>query len=314
MHTTSHFSLFEETTMNFSLEQLLAFVTVYEQKAFSKAAVKLDKHRTTIGQVINNLEDQLAITLFERIGRTVEPTEDAVLLYNYAKQAIEQSKTFDQVAMSLAFGELNSITIGYCSFIPQQVISEIRKQLLIDSPSLKVNFLVRTKNDIKVGIQDGSIHFGIVNVYESKVLNSIDHTFLCNMSFAAFTNKDADLATLNSEATLAKMKTSRQFILKSMLDDDMSKKIIVSSNYEVVDQLTLIIKMVEEGLGWSIFPLLINSMEYTAHDLIPIEIEQIQDALQVPISLWNPHSKQIMPAKKSITSAIANYINTVRSK
>ncbi|WP_076536218.1 LysR family transcriptional regulator [Shewanella sp. UCD-KL21] len=300
--------------MNFSLEQLLAFVTVYEQKAFSKAAVKLDKHRTTIGQVINNLEDQLAITLFERIGRTVEPTEDADLLYSYAKQAIEQSKTFDRVAMSLAFGELESITIGYCSFIPQQVISEIRKQLLLDCPSIRVNFLVRTKNDIKVGIQDGSIHFGIVNVYESKVLNSIDHTFLCNMSFAAFTNQDSGLVTRNSEATLAEMKTSRQFVLKSMLDDDMSKKIIFSSNYEVVDQLTLIIKMVQEGLGWSILPLLVRSMDYNANNLVPIEVQQIQDALQVPISLWNPHSKQVMTAKKSITSAIINYVDRVRMK
>ncbi|MDF4720774.1 LysR family transcriptional regulator, partial [Vibrio parahaemolyticus] len=44
--------------MNFSFEQLLAFVTVYEQLSFSKAAVKLNKHRTTIGQVITNLEDQ----------------------------------------------------------------------------------------------------------------------------------------------------------------------------------------------------------------------------------------------------------------
>lgn len=36
--------------MNFSFEQLLAFVTVYEQLSFSKAAIKLNKHRTTIGR------------------------------------------------------------------------------------------------------------------------------------------------------------------------------------------------------------------------------------------------------------------------
>ncbi|MDF5104132.1 LysR family transcriptional regulator, partial [Vibrio parahaemolyticus] len=52
--------------MNFSFEQLLAFVTGYEQRSFSKAAVKLNNHRTTIGQVITNLEDQLAVNLFER--------------------------------------------------------------------------------------------------------------------------------------------------------------------------------------------------------------------------------------------------------
>lgn len=72
--------------MTFNFEQLLAFVTVYEELSFSKAAVKLNKHRTTTGQVISNLEDQLAITLFDRVGRSVEPTEDGHLLYHYAKK------------------------------------------------------------------------------------------------------------------------------------------------------------------------------------------------------------------------------------
>ena len=83
--------------MNFSIEQLLAFVTVYDQLSFSKAAVKLNKHRTTIGQVITNLEDQLAVSLFERVGRSVKPTEDGHHLYHYAKQTIEQARTFDKV-------------------------------------------------------------------------------------------------------------------------------------------------------------------------------------------------------------------------
>ncbi|WP_144207046.1 LysR family transcriptional regulator [Shewanella donghaensis] len=300
--------------MNFSLEQLLAFVTVYEQKAFSKAAVKLDKHRTTIGQVITNLEDQLAIKLFERIGRSVEPTEDAVLLYHYAKQAIEQSRTFDRVAMSLAYGGLESVSIGYCSFVPQQLMTLIRHQLLIDLPDMRVNFLVKSKSEIKAGIQDGTIHFGIVNVHESKVINSIDYTFLGNMNFVAYTAADSELAKLKSDETFIKMKSSRQFVLKSMLDDDMAKKVILSSEYEVVDQLSLIIRMVREGLGWSLLPKSINEIEEHPDVLFKIDIEQLKDAINIPIALWNPHSKQVMPVKKIISSMITDYVDEVRQR
>ncbi|MEZ9791607.1 LysR family transcriptional regulator, partial [Vibrio splendidus] len=169
--------------MNFSLEQLNTFVAVYEQEAFSKAAIKLNKHRTTVAQVITSLEDQLAITLFDRLSRSVEPTEDAVLLYHYAKQILEQAKTLDRFALSLSFGGLESVTIAYASFLPHHVVSKIRRQLDEDFPSMRVNFLVRTKPEIKTGIEDGSIHFGIVNIYESKVINSIDFTFLGNMPF-----------------------------------------------------------------------------------------------------------------------------------
>ncbi len=66
--------------MNFSLEQLATFVAVYEQKSLSKAAVKLNKHRSTIGQVVTNLEDTLQVTLFVKVGRSVEPTAEATTL------------------------------------------------------------------------------------------------------------------------------------------------------------------------------------------------------------------------------------------
>ena len=164
--------------MNFSLEQLRAFVAVYDLRSFSKAAVKLDKHRTTIGQVITNLEDQLAVELFERIGRSVEPTEDGVLLYHYAKQTVQQAMTFDKVALSLSFGDLESITIAYGSFIPHWVLSEIRLSLNNEFPNMKVNFIIRTKPEIKQGIEDGTIHFAFVNIYRSKIINSIDASYL----------------------------------------------------------------------------------------------------------------------------------------
>ncbi|GIU44121.1 LysR family transcriptional regulator [Shewanella colwelliana] len=299
--------------MNFSLEQLLAFVTVYELKAFSKAAVKLDKHRTTIGQVITNLEDQLAITLFERIGRTVEPTQDAVLLYHYAKQAIEQTRTFDRMALSLSYGGLESVTIAYSSFIPQQVLTAIRKTLINDFPSMGVNLLVRSKAEIKQGIQDGSIHFGLVNVFESKVINSIDSMLMRSMAFVPFTGESSKLAQLPPNETYTAMKSTRQFVLKSMLDDDMASRVILSSHYEVVDQQTLIIRMVQEGLGWALLPRTISQSEYFSDHMVEIEAEQIKEAIHVPVSLWSQHSKQVAIVKQTISKCITDYLNAVDS-
>ncbi|UGA56425.1 LysR family transcriptional regulator [Vibrio sp. VB16] len=295
--------------MNFSLEQLTTFVAVYEQQAFSKAAIKLNKHRTTVGQVITNLEDQLAITLFERLSRTVEPTEDAVLLYHYAKQTLEQAKTFDRFALSLSYGGLESVTIAYASFLPHHVVSKIRRQLYEDFPSMRVNFLVRTKPEIKAGIEDGSIHFGIVNIYESKVINSIDFTFLGNMPFVPFAHIGSDLSSLAPNETLSLMKSSRQFVLKSLVDDKMTEKVILSSQHEYVDQLAVIIKLIQEDFGWALLPKSITESEYVTDNLVAIKCDQIKQEIMVPISLWCPHSKQISQVKQSILKVADYYIN-----
>lgn len=249
--------------MNFSLEQLLAFVTVYEHLSFSKAAVKLNKHRTTIGQVITNLEDQLAVTLFERIGRSVEPTEDGHLLYHYAKQAIEQTRVFDKIALSLSYGGLERVVIAYPSFIPHQALYLIRQQLAQDFPTMRVEFLVRDRDEIKQGIVDGTIHFGLVNIHDSTAIHSFDSTFLGHVEFLPYVQTNGRLAKMNKASVLSELQIERQFMLKSLVDEGLGDKFVFSANNEQVDQLALVIKMIKEGLGWAWLPKALSESQFT---------------------------------------------------
>ncbi|CAK2645117.1 DNA-binding transcriptional LysR family regulator [Vibrio crassostreae] len=294
--------------MNFSIEQLLAFVTVYDQLSFSKAAVKLNKHRTTIGQVITNLEDQLAVNLFDRVGRSVEPTEDGHLLYHYAKQTIEQARTFDKVALSLSYGGLENITIAYSSVLPQRVLVDIRKQLKRDFPMMRVNFLVRNKKAIKQGIQSGEYHFGLVNVHDSRAMHSLDATFLGHLEFYPFVKKNGEFSNLDKEDVLVALKNSKQFVLKSLVEEGMSEKIVVSSDHEEIDQLALIIKLVEEGLGWALLPRsFFSDPEFSQHEIEPIQTAQMFEGFKFGFALWSPHSKQVSDIRGSLTSVIAEY-------
>jgi len=293
--------------MNFSLEQLLAFVSVYEQLSFSKAAVKLNKHRTTVGQVITNLEDQLAVTLFERIGRTVEPTEDGHLLYHYAKQAIEQARVFDKVALSLSYGELERIVIAYPSFVPHPALYLIRKQLAQDFPTLRVEFLIRDRATIKQGIVDGSIHFGLVNIHESTAIHSMDTVFLGHMEFLPYVQANGELASMNSETVAISLKTERQFILKSLVDEGLGEKFLLSANNEQIDQLSLIINMVKEGLGWAWLPKVLSEPEYALDGVVPVNTDMLFEGLKLPISLWCLHSKNVKKARQSILKALESY-------
>ncbi|PMG73503.1 LysR family transcriptional regulator [Shewanella sp. 10N.286.51.B7] len=293
--------------MNFSLEQLRAFVAVYEQRSFSKAAVKLDKHRTTIGQVITNLEDQVAVELFNRVGRSVEATEDGELLYRYAKTTVQQALTFDKVALSLSFGGLESITIAYGSFMSPGLLTDIRLKLLEEFPNMKVHYVVRTKPEIKKGIEDGSIHLAIVNVYNSKVVNSIDFTFLKNLDFYLYTGKDHPLATAPKNKTMSMMKSSKQLVLKAMLDDDMAQKVILSSDHEIIDQMTLILKLLEANVGWALLPSLVTISPSYQEKVVTFKSEQLLDHVSVPIALWAPYSKQIAPIKEIVSNIFAEY-------
>ncbi|MCL1065784.1 LysR family transcriptional regulator [Shewanella olleyana] len=298
--------------MNFSLEQLQAFVTVFEEKSMSKAAIKLNKHRTTVGQVIANLEDQVAVVLFDRGARIVEPTQEGLLLYHYAKQAIEQVRTFDKVAFSLSYGELDTITIAYSSFIPHGALSLIREHLNEDFPNMRITFLVRTQQEIRSGIEDESIHFGIVNISNSNAISNLDYALLGNMPFTPYASKDSELASLPDEEIYPMLKSSRQIILKSFMDENMSQSIILSPRYDVVDQLSLAIKLVQKNQGWTLLPKNNEESGYITEHLTELNCPITRNGISVPIALWNLKTKPILEIKKSIKTAINSYINLIK--
>lgn len=298
-------------TMNFSIEQLNSFVAVYEQGSFSKAAVQLDKHRTTIGQVINNLEDELAVELFQRIGRTAKPTADAKLLYSYAKLVVEQARSFDKVALSLSFGELESINIAYNSFIPPSAIRAIRVRLLELHPTMKVNFTVKSRKEIRDGILADEIQFGLINADDRRMISSIQSTLLSNLTFSIYAAKDSDIAKAPKSERWGLLKTTKQLIIKSLLDDKMGEKIIISADHECVDQLTVAMELVQHNVGWATLPRAVTYTDFDDHGLVEIETDAVRENFRIPVAICSPHSKQLRTLHSEIASALVSYVERV---
>ena len=66
------------------IEQLKAFITVYDTRSFSSAAKQLIKSQSAITQLIHGLENELTAPLFLRHKRPIEPTAAGKAFYPYA--------------------------------------------------------------------------------------------------------------------------------------------------------------------------------------------------------------------------------------
>lgn len=67
--------------MNINQEQLMIFKTVMETGSFSAASRQLGKVPSAVSMSIANLEIDLNLKLFKRVGREPIPTSQAQLLY-----------------------------------------------------------------------------------------------------------------------------------------------------------------------------------------------------------------------------------------
>lgn len=78
------------------LRNLYTFVQVAESKSFTRAAEKLEYSQPTVSFQIKQLEDELGIPLFERIGHTVSLTEEGREVLKYAQNICNLSKEMEQ--------------------------------------------------------------------------------------------------------------------------------------------------------------------------------------------------------------------------
>lgn len=89
------------------LSQLETFLTVAEEKSFSRAALRLHRTQPAVSQVIRKLEASLGETLFDRAARDGSLTAAGVLLRDYALRLIALRRE-----ATSALGELKSLERG----------------------------------------------------------------------------------------------------------------------------------------------------------------------------------------------------------
>jgi len=103
------------------IDQLRTFLAVEKTLSFTQAADLVAKTQSAVSMQIKKLEETIGKRLFNRMGRSIELTEDGVKLVGYAREIIEMSNkamaAFDDNALE---GQVRlGITDDYCErFLP----------------------------------------------------------------------------------------------------------------------------------------------------------------------------------------------------
>ncbi len=95
------------------LRHLRYFVTVAEQKSFTRAAEKLGIQQPPLSQQIRSLETELGVLLLERLPRGVELTAAGAAYLREARDVLERVAGANELARATAAGLEGSITVGF---------------------------------------------------------------------------------------------------------------------------------------------------------------------------------------------------------
>ena len=133
--------------MNVNQDQLNIFKTVIETGSFSAAARKLGKVPSAVSMSIANLEIDLNLSLFTRIGREPVPTPQALTLYEKTDQLLIEMNQWKQQAFALSSGLESSLNIVVVSELLHTDWTDYIALIEKEFPQLQINIFSAPQED-----------------------------------------------------------------------------------------------------------------------------------------------------------------------
>jgi DNA-binding transcriptional LysR family regulator len=146
------------------LRHLRYFITVAEELHFSRAAKRLNMTQPPLSQQIRQLEEELEVQLFRRLGRNVELTDAGRVFLDEAQQTLAQAEQAIQNARRAARGEIGGLNVGLVVSAAYQVVPSILHHYGERYPNIKVVLHELTTPEQTQALHDAKIDVGFLRL------------------------------------------------------------------------------------------------------------------------------------------------------
>lgn len=238
--------------MNINQEQLLMFQTVMETGSFSAAARKLGKVPSAISMSIANLEIDLNLNLFDRIGREPIPTDAAKVLYEKTQLLLIEMNQWKQHAHALSNGLESTLNIVVVSELLHTNWTDYITLLEQNFPSLAINIVSAPQEDALQMLLDQSAQLALM--FEREQLDSREQFVeLKREALIPVISINHPIAQLN-KVSFEQMVQTRQIVVASR-DNTIKPELLFSKEYWRTDNHHSACMMIVRNLGWGVLPL-----------------------------------------------------------
>ena len=237
--------------MNINQEQLTIFKTVMELGSFSAAARALGKVPSAVSMSIANLEIDLDLQLFERVGREPKPTAQALVLYEKTQQLLIEMSQWKQHANALSEGLESSLNIVVVSELLHTQWTEYIALLEKQFPSLQVNIITAPQEDALKMLFNQSAQLALI--FEREHLEHGEQFVeVKREKLVPVVSVDHPLAQLE-QIRFEELLKNRQIVVASR-DKNIKPELLYSNQYWRTDNHHSAALLISDNLGWGVLP------------------------------------------------------------
>jgi DNA-binding transcriptional LysR family regulator len=135
------------SSVAFDWNQVRAFLVTVEEGSLSAASRALGQSQPTIGRQVSALEEQLGVTLFERVGRSLELTSAGVELLDHVRAMGDAANRISLVASGRSQAVDGHVTITASDVLSAYQLPAMLERIRSEAPGITVEIVAA--NDIR---------------------------------------------------------------------------------------------------------------------------------------------------------------------
>lgn len=277
-------------------KNLSTLMTIIETGSFQKAATQLNYAPSTVTSQMRQLEEELAIKLFEKVGRRMKLTQAGkdimphieAILQN-AEQISNYKKDMSQITGTLRLVAPDSIFI----YVMQPII----KAILHDSPHIKLIINSLPSDDINQAIVNGSADIGIdcdKGNFPDSVLHPASKPFqACLIGSPFLSPKELDFTSPHQRKPISIIYNEPNANYQKEIDRYFAKKDIILNPAMKLQSIEAVKKSVMNNFGIACVPSFSVEEELRAGSLIQLKTE-LDDKIYPAVCVFH-RNKWISP-------------------
>jgi len=291
------------------LGQIEAFVQVSAHNSFSRAAEVLQLTQPSITARIQSLERELGEELFERGGRGVRLTDPGLAFLPYAERILQTVAEGRDIIDDVRNVQLGSLYLGSALTISTYVLPRILHTFRSRHSGVDVSIRTGRSEQVLAMLQADEVQVGLVRSLSHQEIETVH---LYDDEIVLIVNPEHPFAARG--ATAVEEVASEPIVLFDRgssyfgLTHGFFRQAGVVPNIAMeLDSLEATKRMVEEGLGIALVPLVTIERELQAGRLVKIEMVDAPP-LKRPISLiYKRHRKRPRTVQAFIDALMEMY-------
>lgn len=225
-----------------SIEQLIYFTKVYENKSFTKTSKELFISQPAITTAIKNLEKEFKTELIMMNGKNLEITPSGERLYTLAIPIITLYNNLENQMHDFVY-KSTTIKIGIPPMLGTFIFAPLFEDFLVRYPNVNLKLYELASHANKEALIEGEIDIALTVIYNNEIEDNLDFIKIGNADLVFAVNKSHPFAK-KKEISIKDLGNTPLILFK---EDSLQYQVITKLFEEA--HITPIIKLKSEQLS-----------------------------------------------------------------